>query len=112
MRIVAGSPNVVLGRSRTGNVAVEELAKLGLVDALASDYVPASLLHAAFLLIERAAMQLPEAINMVSMNPASLVGLHDRGSIETGKRADLVRVKMTEGLPLPLMVWREGVRVC
>jgi alpha-D-ribose 1-methylphosphonate 5-triphosphate diphosphatase len=40
-----------------------------------------------------------------------MVGLCDRGSIEKGKRADLVRVRKVQGLPLPLMVWREGARV-
>jgi len=112
MKIVAGSPNLVLGRSLTGNVSVEELARLGLLDVLASDYVPASLLHAAFMLIEKIGMPLPEAINMVSLSPARLVGLHDRGSIETGMRADLVRVRIEDGLPVPVTVWREGKRVC
>jgi alpha-D-ribose 1-methylphosphonate 5-triphosphate diphosphatase len=111
MKVVAGSPNLVLGRSHSGNVSAEELARRGLLDALASDYVPSSLLHGAFLLNERIAMPLPEAIKMVSLTPARMAGLLDRGSIETGMRADLVRVKQVQGLPLPLMVWCEGVRV-
>ena len=111
LHIVAGSPNLVLGRSHSGNVSAEELARRGLLDALASDYVPSSLLHGAFLLNERLAMPLPEAIKMVTMAPARIAGLHDRGSIETGMRADLARVKIVQGLPLPLAVWREGVRV-
>jgi len=111
LHIVAGSPKLVLGRSHSGNVSAEELARRGLLDALASDYVPSSLLHGAFLLNERLAMPLPEAIKMVTMAPARIAGLHDRGSIETGMRADLARVKIVQGLPLPLAVWREGVRV-
>jgi alpha-D-ribose 1-methylphosphonate 5-triphosphate diphosphatase len=39
------------------------------------------------------------------------VGLNDRGSIEPGKRADLIRVRMVDGLPLVTMVWRDGERV-
>ena len=111
MHIVAGSPNVVLGRSHSGNVSAEELARRGLLNALASDYVPSSLLHGAFLLTEKIAMPLHEAIKMVTLAPAQMVGLQDRGSIETGMRADLVRVKIAQGMPLPLVVWREGVRV-
>ena len=111
MKIVAGSPNLVLGRSHSGNVSAEELARRGLLDALASDYVPSSLLHGAFLLTEKIEMPLPQAIGMVSLNPARMAGFDDRGSIEVGKRADLVRVKIVEGLPLPLTVWREGARV-
>jgi len=112
MHIVAGSPNVVLGRSHSGNVSAEELARRGLLDALASDYVPSSLLHGAFLLTEKIAMPLYEAIRLITLAPALMVGLHDRGSIEIGKRADLARVRIAQGLPLPLTVWREGIRVC
>ena len=111
MKIVAGAPNLVLGRSHSGNVSAEELARRGLLDALASDYVPSSMLQGAFLLAERGTMPLHEVINMVSLAPAWMVGLDDRGSIEIGKRADLVRVRKSAELPLPLMVWREAVRV-
>jgi alpha-D-ribose 1-methylphosphonate 5-triphosphate diphosphatase len=111
MRVVAGSPNLVLGRSHSGNVSVEELARSGLLDVLASDYVPSSLLHGAFLLVEKTGTPLPEAIRMVTLSPARLIGLDDRGSVETGKRADLVRVRKVQGLPLPLMVWRAGERI-
>ncbi len=111
MHIVAGSPNVVLGRSHSGNVSAETLARRGLLDVLASDYVPSSLLHGAFLLHEKVGLALCDAIKMVSLTPATIVGLNDRGSIEVGKRADLVRVKLAHGLPVPLTVWREGVRM-
>jgi alpha-D-ribose 1-methylphosphonate 5-triphosphate diphosphatase len=111
MQVVAGSPNLVLGRSHSGNVSVADLAKSKLLDVLASDYVPSSLLHGAFLLEETLAMPLPEAICMVSQSPARLVGLNDRGGIEIGKRADLVRVRKMQGLPVPLTVWRAGERI-
>jgi alpha-D-ribose 1-methylphosphonate 5-triphosphate diphosphatase len=111
MEIVAGAPNLVLGRSHSGNVAAEELAQNGLVDVLSSDYAPSSLLYGAFLLGKKAAIPLHEAIRTVTLNPARLVGLKDRGSIETGKRADLIRVRLVEELPLVTTVWREGTRI-
>ena len=111
MKIVAGAPNLVLGRSHSGNVSAEELARRGLLDALASDYVPSSMLQGAFLLAERGTVPLHEAVNMASLAPARMIGLADRGSIEIGKRADLVRVREIAGLPLPITVWREAVRV-
>lgn len=111
MQIVAGSPNLVLGRSHSGNVAAEELARNGLLDALASDYVPSSMLHGAFLLVERVGLPLHDAINMVSLAPSRMVGLHDRGSLAPGQRADMVRVRKIEHLSLPMMVWRQGQRV-
>ena len=40
-----GAPNLILGGSHSGNVAAMELAKAGLLDILASDYVPESLLR-------------------------------------------------------------------
>jgi len=111
MHVVAGSPNLVLGRSHSGNVSVEELARNSLLDALASDYVPSSMLHGAFLLTEKIGAPLHEAINLVSLAPARMIGLGDRGSIEVGMRADLVRARVAHGIPLATMVWREGLRV-
>jgi alpha-D-ribose 1-methylphosphonate 5-triphosphate diphosphatase len=40
-----------------------------------------------------------------------LVGLADRGEIVVGKRADLVRVRQTQGVPVPLATWRQGIRI-
>ena len=51
MAIVMGAPNVVRGGSHSGNVAAVDLARRGLLDSLSSDYVPASLLMAAFRLV-------------------------------------------------------------
>ena len=39
---------------------------------------------------------LADAIKMSSTNPAKLYGLNDRGSIETGKRADLILFKLSD----------------
>ena len=48
---------------------------------------------------------------MVSKNPAEAVGLNDRGVIEIGRRADLVRVRVDDHVPVVRTVWREGRRV-
>ncbi len=113
MKILMGSPNVVRGKSHSGNVSAAELAQHGTLDILSSDYVPVSLVQAVFLLSEQLErISLPEAIGMVSKVPAEIVGLDDRGAIEVGRRADLVRIKLTDG-PIPVVraVWREGERV-
>ena len=113
MGIVMGAPNVVRGGSHSGNVSAEELAEAGLLDALASDYVPASLLHGALLLESRCGIALPTAIGTVTSSPARMAGFDDRGEIAPGKRADLVRVSVHHGSDTPLVrtVWREGERV-
>jgi len=50
MFTVAGAPNVLLGGSHSGNLSAKEAIKEGCIDILCSDYYPASLLHAVFLL--------------------------------------------------------------
>lgn len=111
MNIVMGAPNLVRGGSHSGNVSALDLARLDLLDALSSDYVPHALLHAAFLLQERAGWSLPRAVATASLNPARMVGLDDRGAIAIGQRADLVRVRVLDGVPVPLATWRAGNRI-
>jgi len=109
MQVVAGAPNIVRGGSHSGNVAAADLLEIGAVDAFASDYVPNSLVEAAFHCAER--IGLPQAIAMVTEQPARMAGLHDRGRLEPGQRADLVRVRLHDGLPVVRQVWRAGERV-
>lgn len=108
---VMGAPNVVRGGSHSGNACATELAHAGLLDALSSDYVPASLMHAAFMLVERAGYGVPAAVATVSANPASMARLHDRGDIAPGKRADFSRVRLAGRNPSVLATWRSGRRV-
>ncbi len=109
--VLMGAPNVVRGGSHSGNVSALDLAANGLVDGLSSDYAPFSLLHGGFLLHQNAGMTLPDAIATVTATPARLAGLSDRGAIEEGLRADLVRVRLVDGLPVVRAVWRAGIRV-
>ena len=116
MATIMGGPNVVRGGSHSGNVSAIELARLGLVDILSSDYVPGSLISAMVRLTETAGLSLPQASALVSRNPAHALGLHDRGSIAQGLRGDLIQVQMTplaDGRQQPVVraVWRGGVRV-
>ena len=112
MSVLMGAPNVVRGGSHSGNIAAIDLARAGLLDVLSSDYIPFSLMHAAFRLADEVeTISLPQAIAMVTATPARTVGLDDRGTIEPGKRADLVRVRYDGDVPVIRAVWREGVRV-
>lgn len=113
MAIVAGAPNYLRGGSQSGNVAVAELLAHGLVDALASDYVPRSPLDAAFRLAADPDLphDLPAAVALVTQAPARMGGLDDRGRIEDGLRADLVAVRLVAGQPVVEAVWRNGRQV-
>jgi alpha-D-ribose 1-methylphosphonate 5-triphosphate diphosphatase len=109
--IVMGAPNLVRGGSHSGNVSALGLAREDLLDCLSSDYVPHSLLHGAFLLRDQAGWPLAKAVRAVTLTPAQLVELDDRGEIAAGKRADFVRVRELQGVPVPMMTWREGRRI-
>ena len=113
---VMGGPNVVRGGSHSGNVAAAELARFGLLDILSSDYVPGSLLSAVFLLHQAYDITLPDGFAMVTRKPAAAIGLHDRGRIAQGLRADLARIRalpMSDGSVCPVVraLWREGRQV-
>ena len=111
MDVIAGAPNIVRGGSHSGNVSAAELVRRGAVDAYASDYVPSSLLEAAFASVPQTGITLAEGVAMVTANPARMAGLRDRGRIAPGLRADLLRVREHEGMPVVRAVWREGERV-
>ena len=112
IRVLMGAPNLVRGSSHSGNVGTAELARAGLLDVLSSDYMPASLLMAAFHLPKAVpAIDLPQAVRTVTAAPAAAVGLDDRGEIVVGKRADLVRVRVSRDIPVVRSVWRSGQRV-
>jgi alpha-D-ribose 1-methylphosphonate 5-triphosphate diphosphatase len=111
LAVLAGAPNLILGGSHSGNVAVADLATRGLVDILSSDYVPMSALHGAYRLHGAHGVSLPAAVAAVSRTPAARVGLDDRGEIAVGKRADLIRVRATEDVPVVGAVWVAGARV-
>ncbi|MEO8804557.1 MAG: alpha-D-ribose 1-methylphosphonate 5-triphosphate diphosphatase [Burkholderiaceae bacterium] len=111
LKTIAGAPNVVRGGSHSGNVAAITLAREGVLDGLSSDYVPGSLLQAAWCLHRDAGFSLPEAMQVVSRGPAEAAGLHDRGQIAAGLRGDLVRVRELDAHPVVREVYVGGARV-
>ncbi|MGD1876359.1 MAG: alpha-D-ribose 1-methylphosphonate 5-triphosphate diphosphatase [Kiloniellaceae bacterium] len=112
MVTIMGAPNVVKGGSQSGNVSAIDLVRAGLLDVLASDYVPISMLAATLRLAEDdIGLTLSQAVNLSSRNAAKAGGLDDRGEIAVGKRADLLRVRMVEDHPVVRTVYTAGKRV-
>jgi alpha-D-ribose 1-methylphosphonate 5-triphosphate diphosphatase len=109
--VIAGAPNLVRGGSHTGNVSAAALLEAAQVDALASDYVPASMIEAAFLAAGQCGVKLCDAVAMITAAPAAMIGLIDRGRLATGLRADLVRVRVHDGMPVVRQVYLAGERV-
>lgn len=108
--VMMGAPNLIRGGSHSGNVAAHELAEAGLLDIVSSDYVPSALLSAALLLGDLWG-DVARGIATVTAAPARAVGLADRGRIEVGLRADLIRVRRIGGAGAVRGLWVQGQRM-
>lgn len=108
--VIAGAPNLVCGQSHYGNIPAADLAAEGLVDVLSSDYVPAALLLGAVRLGDIWG-DLARGLATVTAEPARHARLGDRGTLMAGKRADLIRFRLTGGVPNVRAVWSAGRRV-
>jgi alpha-D-ribose 1-methylphosphonate 5-triphosphate diphosphatase len=110
IKVMMGAPNLIRGGSHSGNVAAQDLAELDLLDIVSSDYVPSALMMAAVLLGDLWD-DMARGIATVTRAPADAANLPDRGRIEIGARADLVRVARIEGTPMVRETWVQGQRV-
>ena len=70
-----------------------DLLRAGTVDAFASDYVPGSLIEAAFMATRLAGIPLPQAVGLITASPARMANLADRGRLAVGLAADLVQLR-------------------
>jgi alpha-D-ribose 1-methylphosphonate 5-triphosphate diphosphatase len=109
--VMMGAPNLIRGGSHSGNVAAADLLDSGDLDILSSDYVPGALLYGA-VQVGRLTGDMARGFRTVTDAPARAVGLDDRGRLEPGLRADLVRVHLPAQGPASLRgVWRQGIQV-
>ena len=94
LAVCMGAPNVLRGKSSGGNLSALAAINAGVTDVLCSDYYPASMLNAVLALARQHILPLPDAVRLVTLNPARAVGLDaDVGSLEVGKVADLLLVR-------------------
>jgi len=101
MQVAGGASNILRGGSLSGNLTIKDAVKEGAVDTLCSDYYPPSILYSVFKLHQDEKMPLSEVVKLATLNPARAAGIHSyTGSIETGKNADLLLVKMQGGYPM------------
>ena len=90
---LGGAPNVMLGKSTSGNLSASEGVVDGSITTLCSDYYPPAMLQAVFKLHMQFGLPLHDCVNLVTLAPAKAVGIDTRtGSIEIGKAADLILV--------------------
>ena len=106
---IAGAPNILLGGSHSGNMSAAQAIQNQSVDILCSDYFPQALLHSLFVMCDKHGQTLPDMVNKVSLNPAKAMGIDkDYGSIEVGKKADLVIADILDGYPVVTHVLVDG----
>ncbi len=110
IKVMMGAPNLIRGGSHSGNVAARRLAEAGLLDIVSSDYVPSALLSAALMLGDLWG-DMARAIGTVTRAPAEATGLADRGRLEVGTRADVIRLHRIGPAAALRGTWVQGRRV-
>jgi alpha-D-ribose 1-methylphosphonate 5-triphosphate diphosphatase len=101
MHVVGGASNILRGGSLSGNLNMKDAVLLGKIDTLCSDYYPPAILHSIFKLHLENNLPLYEAVNLATLNPAKAAGINKQtGSIEVGKDADLIIVKLIDDIPM------------
>jgi alpha-D-ribose 1-methylphosphonate 5-triphosphate diphosphatase len=97
--IVLGAPNVVRGGSHIGWTDAKNMVGRGLCSVLASDYYYPAQLLAAFRLVAEEVVPLHAAWALISATAAAAARLADRGTIASGRRADLILVDTQDARP-------------
>lgn len=90
--VILGAPDIVRGNSASGKTRARDLVAQGLCDALVSDCYYPALARGAWALVDSGICDLPSAWAMISSKPADILRLTDRGTLDHGRRADLVAV--------------------
>lgn len=97
---VVGSPNIVLGRSHNNNISAKDLISDKSANIICSDYFSTTLLISVFVLFNEKICSLPEAVKLVTINPAKAIGIDEKyGSISKGKIADIIIVNCDDKTP-------------
>jgi len=106
---VVGAANILRGCSHAGNLAASEAVLRDCADIICSDYYPAAILHSIFHMHSKYDVPLPQMVNRATLNPAKAMRIsQDYGSIEPGKKADLLVVDVLDGYPVITHVFVDG----
>jgi len=101
MHVIGGASNILRGGSLSGNLSMKEAVLNGSVDSLCSDYYPPAIIHSIFKLYNEEGLPLNDAVNLATLNPAKAAGISNHtGSIDVGKDADLVIIKLIDNIPM------------
>jgi alpha-D-ribose 1-methylphosphonate 5-triphosphate diphosphatase len=90
--VIMGGPNILRGGSHCGRLGAAAAIAGGLSNVLTSDYYYPAMLQSVFRLVADGVARLEQAWPLIAANAAAAAGLHDRGMLAPGKRADLILV--------------------
>jgi len=106
---VVGAANILRNGSHSGNLSATEAVLEGCADIICSDYYPAAILHSIFLMHTEYGVPLPQMVNLATLNPAKATRIDkDYGSVEPGKKADLLIVDVLDGYPVITHAFVDG----
>lgn len=103
--VICGAPNIIRGGSHLGATGIKAAREVreGRCTILVSDYYYPALVQAPFRLVRDGDCDFATAWALVSANPAKAAGLNDRGTIDPGKRADLVVIDQRADAPAKVL---------
>ena len=109
---VVGAANILRGNSHSGNLSAAEAVLEDCADIICSDYYPAAILHSIFLMHKKHGVPLTQMVSKATLNPAKAMRIGvDYGSVEPGKKADLLIVDVLDGYPIITHSFVDGITV-
>jgi alpha-D-ribose 1-methylphosphonate 5-triphosphate diphosphatase len=106
---VVGAANILRGGSHSGNLSATEAILEDCADIICSDYYPAAILRGIFHMHAVHGIPLTQMVNRATLNPARAMRTDEAyGSIEPGKKADLLIVDAEGGHPVITHVFVDG----
>jgi alpha-D-ribose 1-methylphosphonate 5-triphosphate diphosphatase len=107
--VCLGAPNYYRGGSHCGNLSSHDAMEEDIVDIFCSDYHFPTMLASVIKMMENG-VDVSKAVNTVTLNPAKLLNFDKEiGSIEVGKKADIVVFDQQELLASVNMVFVDGI---
>ena len=106
---VVGAANILRNGSHSGNLSATDAVLEDCADIICSDYYPAAILHSIFIMHSKYGVPLHQMVNRATLNPARATRIdNDYGSVEPGKKADLLIVDAVDGYPMITHAFVDG----
>lgn len=100
MSVVVGAPNILMGKSHSGNLSAMDVIQKGCCGMVCGDYQPWSLLYAFGKLLKLYKFDICAITHLFSTNCADVLNLNTTGKIRTGYDADLIIADFNSRLPV------------